>query len=108
MKVTIEGNTYDIPDDDVLEYADELRGEEGEGNRFVFGIHVTHTKELAAMGGDIADFMRTIGEGSAEVHVSVNAKLNEIKDKVMGFTTDAIGFVDDSDDEYYYEDEDEE
>ena len=107
MKVTIEGNTYDIPDDDVLEYADELRGEEGEGNRFVFGIHVTHTKELEVMGGDIAAFMRTIGEGSAEVHVSVNAKLDEIKDKVMGFTADAIGYVEATEDDYY-EDEDEE
>lgn len=105
MLIEIDGEEVEIADEDVLAYVDALNAGKAAGNRFVFGIHVNHTQELAQMGDDISSFMTKIGEGEVEVQVSVNAKLAEVKDKVMGFTADAIGFAIETEDDDWEEEE---
>lgn len=113
MQVHIDGVDYEIPDEDVRAHIAELDGEAAEGNKYIFGIHVNHTRELGPMGDDIAQFMEKVGGGVVEVQVSVNAKLNEFKDKVMGFTANrqlepAIGDAQPTEyDEYDHEEEEE-
>lgn len=104
MLIEIDGEEVEIADEDVLAYVESMNAGKSAGNRFVFGIHVNHTQELARMGDDISSFMTKIGKGEVEVQVSVNAKLAEVKDKVMGFTADAVGYVDDSEDDEWEED----
>lgn len=116
MKVNVDGESFEIPDEDVRDYVEALDAEEdGEapGNKFIFGVHVHHSGELAKIGEDIKNFADTIGGGTIEVQVSINAKLAEFKDKVMGFTAhleDAIGDVqpteyDDYEDEEEYDED---
>lgn len=118
MKVNIDGENFEIPDEDVRDYVAALEAAEAEEsgieivppNKYIFGVNVTHTGELAKAGKDIRAFIDTIGDGEIEVQVSVNAKLNEFKDKVVGFNVErepAIGFAFDSEDEYYEEEYDE-
>lgn len=105
MLIEIDGEEVEIADEDVLAYVEAMNAGKSAGNRFVFGIHVNHTQELAQMGDDISSFMTKIGGGEVEVQVSVNAKLAEVKDKVMGFTADAVGYVDDSEDDDDWEED---
>lgn len=112
MMINIDGVDYEIEDQVMREYLAEVDAAgdvaEPEGNRYVFGIHVHRTEELAAMGDDISSFMRKVGEGSVEVQVSVNAKLAEPKkDMVVGFDLSAIGYTEPTEDDYYYDEEEE-
>ncbi|MCA1800234.1 MAG: hypothetical protein LC650_02980, partial [Actinobacteria bacterium] len=101
MKFHVDGEEFEIPDKDVKAYVEALDKVDEDAeieivppNKYVFGVNVTHTGELAKAGKDIRAFMDTIGEGEVEIQVSVNAKLNEFKDKVMGFNVErepAIG-----------------
>jgi hypothetical protein len=115
MKVNIDGEAFEIPDEDVKAYVEVLEAEESEielvpPNKYIFGVNVTHTGELMQAGHDIRAFIDIIGDGEVEVQVSVNAKLNEFKDKVVGFNVErepAIGFAVDTEDDYYEEEDDE-
>src|SRR5690606_8390231 len=108
MRIEIDGEPFDLDDDMVREDVEQLDAEdsgEPEGSRYVFGIHVTHTRELREMGDDIAAFMQTVGEGTFDVQVSVNAKLDapeEKKDFVVGFELPpAIGDVEYTEEDFY-------
>lgn len=120
MRVNIDGENFEIPDEDVVDYVAKLQAEESDielvpPNKYIFGVNVTHTGELAKAGRDIRAFIDTIGDGEVEVQVSVNAKLNEHKDMVVGFDLThlepAIGHVEpteydyDDDDDYYPEED---
>lgn len=98
MRVEIEGEEFEIPDADVLAYAEGLatNGEEDfevvPPNKFLFGVHVKDTSELKRMGADIAAFIDKLGGGEMEIQVSVNAKLAE--PGVIGFHQEpAIGYM---------------
>lgn len=119
MKFNVDGEDFEIPDKDVMAYVDDLRGGVTEDadielvppNKYIFGVNVTHTGELAKAGKDIRAFIDTIGDGEIEVQVSVNAKLAQFKDKVMGFTAhleDAIGDVEETESDYWDDEEEEE
>lgn len=123
MKFKVDGEDFEIPDKDVIDYVAALSDEEIEvvpPNKFIFGLNVSHTGELAKAGEDIRAFIDSVGDGEVEVQVSINAKLNEVKDMVVGFDVShlhvpqlepAIGEVlpteyDEDDDDYDYPEED--
>lgn len=114
MELKIDGEAYQVDDEVVRAYVEALDAEDPEieivpPNRYIFGVNVTHTGELAKAGRDIRAFIDTIGDGEVEVQVSVNAKLNEHKDMVVGFRVPqlepAIGDVEMTEDDYPYDEE---
>lgn len=115
MQVEIDGEVYEIADETVRDYVAQMDAEdavESTGDsRYTFGIHVHSTSELDAIGDDIAAFMEKIGEGTFDVQVSVNAKLAMVEEKPdmkVGFQLEpAMGYVQPTEDDYGYEEEDE-
>lgn len=109
MIVKIDGEEYEIPDETVRAHIEMLDAEDDDevvpSNKYIFGVHVHHTKELSRIGDDIKRFTEKLGIGAIEVQVSVNAKLAEHKDMVVGFKPDAIGYVQESDDDDYWDDD---
>ena len=70
--------------------------------RYVIGLNVNDSAELPQAASDIQAFVNTLGIASElEIQVSVNPLLTQ------PVATQAIGFAMDSEDEEYYDEEDE-